>query len=159
MTQFPIMKIAFANARFRTSANEGADAHVRQVAANSVALGHELWMWPPHIHPDAKPLPTGRLERRTDRTVTTREALGAELARVRGLRYATTIGDGVASTFTITHNLALANKDDYVIRVAEIATGASYLVEDASIGINSLSVTFGFVPAANTFRVAVLPVR
>lgn len=73
--------------------------------------------------------------------------------------YATTIGDGVASTFTITHNLALANKDDYVIRVAETATGASYLVEDASIGVNSLSVTFGFVPAANTFRVAVLPVR
>ena len=70
-----------------------------------------------------------------------------------------TIGDGIASTFTITHNLALANKDDFVLRVAEIATGASYLVEEASIGVNSLSVTFGFIPGANTYRVAVLPVR
>jgi len=73
--------------------------------------------------------------------------------------FTTTIGDGTNSTFTITHNLALANKDDYVIRVAEIATGAGVLVEDASIGVNSLSVTFGFVPALNTYRVAVLPVR
>lgn len=70
-----------------------------------------------------------------------------------------TVGDGVASTFTITHNLALANKDDYVLRVAEIATGAGYLVEDASIGVNSLSVTFGFIPTLNSYRVAVLPVR
>lgn len=70
-----------------------------------------------------------------------------------------TIGDAINSTFTITHNLALANKDDYVIRVAEIATGAGYLVEDASIGVNSLSVTFGFIPALNSYRVAVLPVR
>ena len=73
--------------------------------------------------------------------------------------FAQTIGDGVASTFTITHNLALANKDDYVIRVAEILTGQEYNVENASIGVNSLSVTFGFVPALNTYRVAVLPVR
>ncbi len=57
------MKVAFANARFRTSANEGADAHVRQVAANTVAIGHELWMWPPHNHPAAKPLPTSRFAR------------------------------------------------------------------------------------------------
>lgn len=73
--------------------------------------------------------------------------------------FAQTIGDGVASTFTITHNLALADKDDFILRVAEIATGAGYLVEDASIGVNSLSVTFSFVPLLNTYRVAVLPVR
>jgi hypothetical protein len=73
--------------------------------------------------------------------------------------FAQTIGDGILSTFTITHNLALANKDDYVIRVAEIATGAEYLVENNSVGINSLTVTFGFIPALNTYRVAVQPVR
>lgn len=73
--------------------------------------------------------------------------------------FAQTVGDGVLSTFTITHNLALANKDDYIVRVAEIATGAEYLIENTSIGINSLSVAFGFVPALNTYRVAVLPVR
>lgn len=70
-----------------------------------------------------------------------------------------TIGDGILSTFTITHNLALANKDDYVIRVAEVATGAEYLIENTSVGVNSLTVTFSFVPALNTYRVAVLPVR
>lgn len=73
--------------------------------------------------------------------------------------FAQTIGDGVLSTFTITHNLALANKDDYVIRIAEIATGAEYLVENTSIGINSLSVSFATIPALNTYRVAILPVR
>lgn len=73
--------------------------------------------------------------------------------------YATTIGDGVATTYTITHNLALSNKDDYVIRVSEIASGAEYLVENTSIGVNSLSVTFATPPALNTYRVAVLPVR
>ena len=39
------------------------------------------------------PLPIGRLERRTDRTVTTREALSAELADIRRLRYAATIDE------------------------------------------------------------------
>src|SRR4051812_24746600 len=57
------MKVAFANAKFRTSANEGADAHVRQVAANAAAIGHEIFMWPPHVHPAAKALPKGRFAR------------------------------------------------------------------------------------------------
>ncbi len=73
--------------------------------------------------------------------------------------FAQTVGDGINSTFTITHNLALANKDDFTIRVAEIATGAGYLVEENSVGVNSLTVTFGFIPAVNTYRVAVNPVR
>lgn len=73
--------------------------------------------------------------------------------------FAQTVGDGVLSTFTITHNLALANKDDYVIRVAEISSGAEFNIENNSIGINSLSITFGFIPALNAYRVAILPVR
>lgn len=39
------------------------------------------------------PLPPGRLERRTDRTVTTREQLGAQLEEIRRCRYATTIDE------------------------------------------------------------------
>lgn len=73
--------------------------------------------------------------------------------------FAQTLGDGVLSTFTVTHNLALADKDDYIVRVAEIATGAEYLVENTSIGVNSISISFGFVPALNSYRVAILPVR
>jgi glycosyltransferase involved in cell wall biosynthesis len=57
------MKIAFANARFRTGVPEGADAHVRQVVANAHAIGHEVWMWRPGVHPDAHALPEHRLAR------------------------------------------------------------------------------------------------
>jgi DNA-binding IclR family transcriptional regulator len=39
------------------------------------------------------PLPTGRLERRTSRTITTREALAAELATVRRTRVAITVDE------------------------------------------------------------------
>ncbi len=42
---------------------------------------------------DCLPLPSGRLERRTDRTVTTREALAAELGVVRRQRVATTVDE------------------------------------------------------------------
>lgn len=73
--------------------------------------------------------------------------------------FAQTIGDAVNSTFTVTHNLALANKDDYIVRVAEIATGAEYNIENTSVNVNSISVTFGFIPALNSYRVAILPVR
>lgn len=69
------------------------------------------------------------------------------------------VGDGALSTFTITHNFALANKDDFVTRVAEVSSGQEYNVEVTSIGINSLSVSFGFIPTLNQFRVSVLPVR
>lgn len=69
------------------------------------------------------------------------------------------VGDGVASTFTVTHNFALANKDDFITRVAEAATGVEYTVEVTSIGINSFSVAFGFVPTSGQFRVSALPVR
>lgn len=69
------------------------------------------------------------------------------------------VGDNVLTTFTVTHNFALANKDDFITRVAEVATGAEYNVEVTSVSVNSLSVTFGFVPTANQFRVSVLPVR
>jgi DNA-binding IclR family transcriptional regulator len=39
------------------------------------------------------PLPSGRLERRTDHTVTTRDALAAELATIRRTRYAATVDE------------------------------------------------------------------
>lgn len=70
-----------------------------------------------------------------------------------------TIGDGTNVTYTITHNFALGDPNDYILRVGEIATGAEYQVENIALSENSLSVTFGFIPALDTFRVAVLPVR
>lgn len=73
--------------------------------------------------------------------------------------YAVNIGDGIATTFVINHALALANKNDFVMRVAEVASGAEYEVEVIGTDLNNASVTFGFVPTANQFRVSVLPVR
>ena len=57
------MKLAFANARFRPDAHDGANAHVRQFVQNAVAIGHEVWMWPGVCHPQAKALPGGRVQR------------------------------------------------------------------------------------------------
>ena len=51
------------------------------------ALGKVLFAF------DALPLPAGRLERRTDRTVTTRDALLAELENVRRVGYAVTLDE------------------------------------------------------------------
>ena len=54
------------------------------VPAHCSALGKVLYAY------EVLPLPPGRLERRTERTVTTREALSAELATIRDLGYAVT---------------------------------------------------------------------
>lgn len=73
--------------------------------------------------------------------------------------FAQNIGDGVASTFNVAHGLALGNKNDYVVRVAEVTSGAEYLVENIGVDLNTVTVTFSFVPTAGQFRVAILPVR
>jgi hypothetical protein len=73
--------------------------------------------------------------------------------------FAATIGDGVASTFNINHALALTNKNDFVMRVAEVTSGQEYSVDVVGIDLNNASVTFGFIPTAGQFRVAVAPVR
>lgn len=70
-----------------------------------------------------------------------------------------TIGDGINLTYTITHNFDLADANDYVLRVGEISTGVEYVAINTALSENSLSVTFGFIPALDTYRVAVLPVR
>lgn len=57
------MDVAYANARFRPGTHDGPNAHVRQFVQNTVALGHEVWMWPGRAHPLAHPLPATRLRR------------------------------------------------------------------------------------------------
>jgi glycosyltransferase involved in cell wall biosynthesis len=57
------MKLAYANARFRADAHDGANAHVRQFVQNTHALGHEIWMWPGVAHPLTKALSTNRMSR------------------------------------------------------------------------------------------------
>ena len=57
------------------------------VPAHCSALGKVLYAY------DVLPLPPGRLERRTDRTVTTRETLATELTAIRRAGYAATIDE------------------------------------------------------------------
>ena len=73
--------------------------------------------------------------------------------------FAVNVGDGVASSFNIVHSLALANKNDFILRVGEVSTGAEYMIENIGVDVNTVTVSFGFVPTAAQFRVAILPVR
>lgn len=73
--------------------------------------------------------------------------------------FAANIGDGVASTFVVNHALALANKNDFIARVAEVSSGAEYEVEVIGTDLNNATITFGFIPTAGQFRVAINPVR
>src|SRR4051812_33954450 len=77
--------------------------HIAQVASTYL-LSAPDWNQvdvPPHCSSlgkvlyayDCLPLPSGRLERRTAHTITTREALAAELADVRRNRFATTVDE------------------------------------------------------------------
>jgi hypothetical protein len=68
------------------------------------------------------------------------------------LRYVTTIGDGAANSFVITHN---SNTNDIIVQIRDIASG-EYV--DASITItspNTLTIETGIVPALNSLRVIV----
>lgn len=69
------------------------------------------------------------------------------------------IGDGIATTFVVNHALALTNKNDFVIRVAEVTSGQEYMVDVVGTDLNNATLTFGFVPTAGQFRVSVAPVR
>jgi hypothetical protein len=67
-------------------------------------------------------------------------------------KYAATIGDGVATTLTITHNL---NTLDLTVSVREISTGAQVLVDNVANGANTLQLTFGTAPFTGQYRVTV----
>jgi IclR family transcriptional regulator, acetate operon repressor len=80
-----------------------AVVHVAQVASTYLLAAPD-WNQvdvPPHCSSlgkvlyafDCLPLPAGRLERRTARTITSREALVDELARIRRTRFATTVDE------------------------------------------------------------------
>ncbi len=69
--------------------------------------------------------------------------------------FAQTIGDGVATLFTITHNL---NTLDVITQVYEAASG-TYALADARIAtVNTVEVAFLLPPTAGQYRVLVIPV-
>ena len=67
--------------------------------------------------------------------------------------YAQTIGDGAASSFTITHSLG---STDVTVTVFNISTGAEELYDVTHTSTTQITVAFPFVPASNSYRVVVL---
>lgn len=76
-----VVHIAQVESRYLLSAR---DWNQVAVPPHCSALGKVLYAF------DCLPLPSGRLERRTDRTISTREALAVELGQIRRGRIATT---------------------------------------------------------------------
>lgn len=69
-------------------------------------------------------------------------------------KFSTTIGDGLTTTFTITHNLNTL--DILPVAARNIATGALELIDQVNNTVNTVTITFAVPPAANTYRITVV---
>ena len=79
---------------------------------------------------------------------TARTTLGATT------KYATSIGNGSLTSFTVTHNL---NTRDVTVEVIEASTFEMWEVDWAATTVNTITVTFtGHTPTTNQFRVVVV---
>lgn len=70
--------------------------------------------------------------------------------------FATTFGDGAATTFNIVHNLGT---EDFVWEVYEVATGDSVGVGLSRSGANAVDITMNPAPAANAFCLVIVPAQ
>lgn len=68
-------------------------------------------------------------------------------------KYSVTIGDATNSTYTITHNLGT---QDVHVSVRDTGTNALVIADVVAASVNTVTVTFGFVPALNSYRVTVI---
>lgn len=66
-----------------------------------------------------------------------------------------TIGDGVATSFTITHSL---NTLDVITSVVEVSSGNYVFTTAVITGANTVEVSFSVAPTTNQYRVLVIPV-
>ena len=64
----------------------------------------------------------------------------------------TTIGDGTATTLTVTHNLGTL---DVVVSVRAVATGEQVLVDNLANSANTVQLIFGTAPGVGQYRVTV----
>jgi hypothetical protein len=71
----------------------------------------------------------------------------------RAKRYATSIGDGASTLYTVTHNLGTL---DCIVQVFLNSTGASVLVDQVRNSTNAVQITFAVAPASNAYRVVVV---
>lgn len=82
------------------------------------------------------------------------DATGISLDKtVTAGKYSTTIGDGSATSFTVTHNL---NTTDVTVAVKELSSSALVIVDIVITNSNSVTIAFGSAPTASSFRVTVI---
>jgi hypothetical protein len=64
-----------------------------------------------------------------------------------------TIGDGTATTLTISHGL---NTQDVVVSIKEVSTNAGVIADWVANGVNTVQLTFGTAPTTGQYRVTVI---
>lgn len=74
-------------------------------------------------------------------------------ATVVARKYSATIGDGSATTITLTHNL---NTQDVSVSVRESTGNAGVLVDWVANGVNTVQLTFGTAPTSGQYRATVI---
>ncbi|MBD9406302.1 head decoration protein [Acidovorax sp. ACV02] len=68
-------------------------------------------------------------------------------------KVAATVGDGTATTITVTHNL---NTKDVSVSVREVSTDAGVLCDWVANGVNTVQLTFSTAPTVGQYRVVVV---
>nr|WP_224985921.1 hypothetical protein [Delftia acidovorans]MCA1066814.1 hypothetical protein [Delftia acidovorans] len=63
-----------------------------------------------------------------------------------------TVGDGTATTITVTHSL---NTQDVVVSVREAATNAGVLCDWVANGVNTVQLTFAVAPTTGQYRATI----
>ncbi|MFJ8515322.1 hypothetical protein [Lysinibacillus xylanilyticus] len=72
---------------------------------------------------------------------------------LRTKKYVASIGNGTATTFTVTHNL---NTQDVTVTIREMASPYNVVFADLQVtNVNAITVLFGSAPTANQYRVTV----
>ena len=88
----------------------------------------------------------------TDATIAvTPSTLASWSGRVK--KYATSIGDGSATSYTVTHNLASL---DVGVTVFNNSTGDEVITDVTHATTNTLTIVFASAPASNAYRVVVI---
>lgn len=146
------------------SVEEGTNAGTqwRQTAVNfTLDSGSVTWVAFGTSAPDASATTKGIVELATDAetntgTDTARAVTPANLAQWTGgaKRYSTTIGDGSATSITVTHNLAT---EDVVVAVRLAGSTKDAVLADWRISSsNAVILTFAVAPSSSQLRVTVL---
>ena len=68
-------------------------------------------------------------------------------------KFVTTIGDGTATTYTVTHNL---NSRDILVQIMDATTHEVVMADIAINADNSIAINFETAPAANGYRVIII---